>query len=115
MYCFSEKSPKNPLGIFFLVGGEKITKYEEKSLKTGNLYRFTDTLGSNLTYLATLGQVSMGVKLFIGTPGMPIKLSPGKKRNLAMFKCMVSMATHDAILLNGCVPTKQPYLSCFSV
>ena len=37
------------------------------------------TLGTNLTYLATPGQDSIGVKLFIGTPGMPQKYVPGKK------------------------------------
>ena len=53
------------------LGGEKNTKNEEKSLKTGNLYHVTVTIGSNLTYLATPGQVFMGVELFIGTPVVP--------------------------------------------
>ena len=30
-----------------------------------------------------------------------------KKLNLAMYKCMVSMATHNAILKNGGVTTKS--------
>ena len=81
------------------LGGEKNTKNEEKSLKTGKQYHVTGTIGSNLTYLATTGQVSMGVGLFIGNPVMPQII-------LAMSKCMVSMATHNAILLNGGVPTK---------
>ena len=50
--------------------GEKYTKNEEKSLKTGNLYHGSGTIGSNLTYLATPGQVSMDVELFIGAPVM---------------------------------------------
>ena len=83
----------------------KNTKNEEKSLKTGNLYHVTGTIGSNLTYLATPGQVSMGVGLFIGTPVMPKKIVLRKKLILAMSKCMVSMATYNAILLNGGVPT----------
>ena len=58
------------------LGGEKNTKNEEKSLKTGNQYHVTGTIGSNLTYLATPGQVSMGVGLFIGTPVMPQKFVP---------------------------------------
>ena len=48
----------------------------------------------------------MGVELFIGTSVMPQKFVPRKKTILAMSKCMVSMATHYAILLNGGVPTK---------
>ena len=59
-----------------------------------------------MTYLATPGQVSMGVGLFIGTPVMRQKFVPRKKLILAMSKCMFSMATHNAILLNGGVPTK---------
>ena len=59
-----------------------------------------------MTYLATPGQVSMGVELFIGTQAMPKQFVPRKKLILAMSKCMVSMATHNAILLNGGVPTK---------
>ena len=43
------------------LGGEKNTKNEEKSLKTGNKYYLTGTIGSNLTYLSTPGQVSMGL------------------------------------------------------
>ena len=54
------------------LGAEKNAK-NEKSLKTGNKYHASGTLGSNLTYLATPGQDPMGVKLFIGTPGMPAK------------------------------------------
>ena len=42
-------------------GGEKYTKNEEKSLQTDNEYHVTVTMGSNLTYLATPGQVSIGV------------------------------------------------------
>ena len=48
----------------------------------------------------------MGVELFMGTPVMDKKFVPRKKKILAISKCMVSMATHDAILLNGGVPTK---------
>ena len=55
------------------LGGEKNTKNEEKSLKTGNQYHVTGTIGS---YLATPGQVLMGVGLFIGTPVMPQKFVP---------------------------------------
>ena len=47
----------------------------------------------------------MGVKLFIGAPGMPKKIVARKKRIPVMLKCMVSMANHNAILLNGGVPT----------
>ena len=36
---------------------------------------------------------------------MPKKFVPRKKLIQAMSKCMVSMATHNAILLNGGVPT----------
>ena len=57
----------------------------------------------------------MGVELLIGTPVMPQKFVSRKKLILAMSKCMVSMATHNAILLDGGVPTKKTYLSCFSV
>ena len=88
------------------LGGEKNTKNEEKSLKTGNQYHVTGNIGSNLTYLAAPGQVSMGVGLFIGNPVMSQKLSPDFFFILAMSKCMVSMATHNSILLNGGVPTK---------
>ena len=48
----------------------------------------------------------MGVGLFIGTPVMPQKFVPRIFFILAMSKCMVSMATHNAILLNGGVPTQ---------
>ena len=78
--------------VFF--GGEKNTENDEKLLKTGNEYQVTGTVGSNLTNLATPGQVSMGVGLFIGTPVMPQKFVPRKKLILPMSKCMVSMATH---------------------
>ena len=47
----------------------------------------------------------MGVKLFIGTPGMPKKTIARKKRIPVMLKRTVSMANHNAILLNGDVPT----------
>ena len=47
----------------------------------------------------------MGVKLFIGAPGMPKKIIARKKRIPVMLKRMVSMANHNAILLNGDVPT----------
>ena len=59
-----------------------------------------------MTYLATPGQDPMGVILFIGTPGVPQKNSPGKKKYFSYFKRMVSMATNNDILLNGGVPTK---------
>ena len=48
----------------------------------------------------------MGVKFFIGTPGMPPKKCAPGKNILAMFKHMVSIATNNAILLNEGVPTK---------
>ena len=40
----------------------------------------------------------MGIELLIGTPVMPQKIlpPPPKKIILAMFKCMVSIATHNA-------------------
>ena len=88
------------------LGGEKNTENDKKLPKIGNSYHVTGTIGSSLTYLATPGQVSMGVVLFIGTPVMPQKFVPRKKLFLAMSKCMVSMATHNAILLNGSIPTK---------
>ena len=48
----------------------------------------------------------MSVELFIGTPVMPQRFVPRKKKLiLAMSKRMVSIATHNAILLNGGVPT----------
>ena len=48
----------------------------------------------------------MGVKLFIGAPGMPPKNCPQQKKCIpAMLKRMVSRATHNAIPLNGGVPT----------
>ena len=59
-------------------GGEKNAKNEEKTLKTGNQYHVTGTIGSNLTYLAIPGQVSMGVELLIGTLVMPKKVVPPK-------------------------------------
>ena len=37
---------------------------------------------------------------------MPQKFVPRKKLILAMSKCMVYIATHNAILVNGGVPTK---------
>ena len=58
------------------LGGEKNTKNEEISLKTGNQYHVTGTIGSNLTYLATQRQISMGVGLFIGNPVMSQKFVP---------------------------------------
>ena len=41
------------------------------------------------------------------------KFVPRKKLILAMSKCMVSMATHNAILLNGGVPTKTTISQLF--
>ena len=60
------------------LGDEK--KYEKcrKITEKGNKYHVTGTIGSNLTYLATPGQVSMGVGLFIGNPVMPQKFVPRK-------------------------------------
>ena len=107
MSCFIEKSPqKISEGNLYFWGVKKIRKNEEKSLKTGNRYHVTGTIGSNLTYLATPGQVSMGVGLLIGNPVMSQKFVHRIFFILAMSKCMVSMATHNAILLNGGVPTK---------
>ena len=104
--CFIEKkSSKISEGKWYF-GGWKNTKNEEISLKTGNQYHVTGTIGSNLTYLATQRQVSMGVELFIGNPVMSQKFVPRFFFILAMSKCMVSMATHNVILLNGDVPTK---------
>ena len=60
--------------VFF--GGGKNMKNEENSLKISNKYHVTGTIISNLTYLATPGQVSMGVELLIGTPVMPQNLYP---------------------------------------
>ena len=82
-------------------------KNEEKSLRI--IYHVTDTLGSNLIYLTTTGQVSMGVNstCLLGPYACPQKFVPTKKLILAMFKCMVTMAIHNAILLNGGVPTKS--------
>ena len=62
--------------VFFRVG--KNTKNEEKSLKTSNKYHATGTIGSNLTYLATPEQVSMGVELLIGTPSHAPKICTPK-------------------------------------
>ena len=59
-----------------------------------------------MTYLATPGQDSTDVKLFIGTPGMPSKSLFQGKNSLAMLKRMVSMATLNDILLNLAVPAK---------
>ena len=95
------------------LGGEKNTKNEEISLKTGNQYHVTGTIGSNLTYLATQRQVSMGVGLFIGNQVMSQKFVPRFFFILAMSKCMVSMATHNVILLNGGVPTKATITRLF--
>ena len=55
---------------------KKIQKMKKNKLKTDNLYHVIGTIGSNLTYLATPGQVFMGVGLFIGTPVMLQNLSP---------------------------------------
>ena len=99
------------------LGVKKNTKMKKKTLKTGKYYHVTGTLGSNLTYLATSGQDSMGVcQIVHSDPRHAQKTCPQEKNlNLAMLKRMVSTATHNAILLDGGVPTKQPYLSCFSV
>ena len=67
-----------------------------------------------MTFLATPGQVSMNVGLFIGNPVMRQKFFPRKKLILAMPKCMVSMPIHNAILLNGGVPTKNSHTSACS-
>ena len=50
----------------------------------------------------------MDVKLFIGTQGLPSNNCPQQnKLILAIFKCTVSMSTHNAILQNVGVPTKS--------
>ena len=53
----------------------------------------------------------MDVTLFIGTPGMPKKFVPKKKLILAILKRMVSIATHDAVLLNGGCTYKNNHIS----
>ena len=55
----------------------------------------------------------MGVELFIGTPVMPKKIVSRKELILAMSECMVTMATHNDILLNGGVPTKTTLSQLF--
>ena len=87
------------------LGGEK-NKKNEKSLKTGNQYHVTGTIGSNLTYLATQDKFPWVFDCSLETQSCPQNLSPDFFFILAMSKCMVSMATHNAILLNGGVPTK---------
>ena len=47
----------------------------------------------------------MGVKLSLGPQACPKKIIARKKRIPVMLKRMVSMANHNAILLNGDVPT----------
>ena len=78
-----KKSPQKSVRKWYFFfggggGGEENTKHEEKSLKPGNQYHVTVALGSNLTYLAIPEQVSMCVKLFLGTPGMPPKNYPSE-------------------------------------
>ena len=74
-------------------------------------YFFTpNTPGANLTYLATppppQGQFCMGAKSFIGTPEMQRIFVLKDNLNCTMKKCMVSMATVNAILEHGGVHTK---------
>ena len=65
------------------------------------------TPGANLTYLAPLpGQFFMGAKSFIGTPEMQRIFVLKDKLNWTMKKCMVSMATVNAILEHGGVHRK---------
>ena len=47
----------------------------------------------------------MGVKSALGPQACPQKIVARKKSIPVMLKRMVSMATHNAILLNGGVPT----------
>ena len=66
-----------------------------------------NTPGANLTYLAPLpGQFFMGAKSFIGTPEMQRIFVLKDKLNCTMKKCMVSMATINAILEHGGVHRK---------
>ena len=48
----------------------------------------------------------LDVKFFIETTSLHKNICTWEKLILVMFKCMVSMTTHNAILLNGGVPTK---------
>ena len=59
-----------------------------------------------MTYLATLRTSFHGCWIVHWNPNQAPKICPQKKLILAMSKCMVSMATHNAILLYGDVPTK---------
>ena len=65
--CFIEKSPKIPWGNGIFWG-----RVEIKIVVTG-------TLVSNLTCLATLRQVSMGVELFIWDPRHAPQICPQQK------------------------------------
>ena len=58
------------------LGGEKNTKNEEKSLKTGNQYHVTGTIGSNLTYLATQDKFPWVLDCSLETQSCPKILSP---------------------------------------
>ena len=58
-----------------------------------------------------LGQFCMGDKLFIGTPWMRNECVP-KTLVLAMWKCMVTMATHSEFE-NGACLQNYSYLSCY--
>ena len=70
------------------------------TVSISNMYAFTP--GANLTYLAPPGQFFMGAKSFIGTPEMQRIFV----LNCTMKKCMVSMATINAILEQRGVHTK---------
>ena len=63
------------------------------------------TLASNLGYLAPQGQFFMVAKLFIGTAWMQNEVVLTKTFVWAMWKCMLSMATHSGFE-NGGMPTK---------
>ena len=89
---------------------------KKKTLKTGKYYHVTGTLGSNLTYLATSGQDSMGVcQIVHSDPRHAQKTCPQEKNlNLSMLKRMVSTATHNAILLDGGCTYKNNHISAAS-
>ena len=72
-------------------------------------YHVTGILESNLTYLASLlpqDKFPWVSNCSFDPRHAPTNCPREKKRILAICKCMVSMATNNAILLNGSVPTK---------
>ena len=89
---------------------------KKKPLKTGKYYHVTGILGSNLTNLATPGQDSMGVCQIVHSDPRHAQNTCPREKNLilAMLKRMVSTAIHNAILLDGGVPTKNSHISAAS-